>query len=141
MGEYMDKKNNNIVKKLYIKVLIVLFLVSAIIAIGGSVVKERLGYGYVIHSWLDVTYLVAWVLMIGLILIITFTYLNVWLGCIFIPFVLVFAFIWGNIGYSKEIRQGEYIVIETQQLGEKVIRYYKDINIIIMKMHHEEIVL
>ena len=136
----MDKKNNNIVKKIYLKVLMVLFLFSTVIVIGGSVVKERLGYGYVFHSWLDVTYLVAWVLMIGLILIITFSYLNVWLGCIFIPFVLVFAFTWGNIGYSKEIRQDQYIVIETQQLGEKVIRYYEDINIFIMKRHHEEIV-
>ena len=136
----MDKKNNNIVKKIYLKVLMVLFLFSTVIVIGGSVVKERLGYGYVFYSWLDVTYLVAWVLMIGLILIITFSYLNVWLGGIFIPCVLVFAFIWGNIGYSKEIRQDQYIVIETQQLGEKVIRYYEDINIFIMKRHHEEIV-
>ena len=135
----MDKKNN-IAKKIYIKTLIVLFLVSAVIAIGGSVAKQILGYGYVFHSWLDVTYSVAWVLMIGLILIITFTYINVWLGAIFIPFVLGFAFIWGNIGYSKEIRQGEYIVTETQQLGEKAVRYYDNINVFIMKYHHEEYV-
>lgn len=136
----MDKKNNTIAKKRYMKVLIVLFLVSAVIAIGGSVVKQRLGYDYVFHSWFDVTYLVAWVLMIGLILIIPFTYLNVWVGAIIIPIVLIFAFVWANIGYSKEIRQGEYMVTETQQLGEKVIRYYEDINIFIMKRHHEETV-
>lgn len=66
-------------------------------------------------------YLAAWVLMIGLVLIIALSYLNIWFGGILIPFVLCFAFFWGNIGYSKGIRQGEYIVTETQQLGEKVI--------------------
>lgn len=136
----MDKKNNNITKKIYIKILIVLFLVSAVIAIGGNVVKQRLGYDYVFHSWLDSIYSVAWVFMIGLILIITFTCINVWLGGILIPFVLGFAFLWGNIVYSKEIIRGEYIVTETQQLGEKAIRYYEDINIFIMKMHHQEYV-
>ena len=66
----MDKKNDNIAKKMYIKILIVLFSVSAVVAIGGRIVKQILrGYGYVFHSWLSVTYLVAWVLMIGLILI------------------------------------------------------------------------
>ena len=76
----MDEKNDNIAKKIYIKILIVLFSVSSVIAIGGKIVKQILrGYGYVFHSWLNVTYLVAWVLMIGLILIIPFTYLNVWL--------------------------------------------------------------
>ena len=136
----MDKKNNNIVKKIYLKVLMVLFLFSTVIVIGGSVVKERLGYGYVFHSWLDVTYLIAWVLMIGLILIIPFTYLNAWLGGIIIPFVLFVAFIWGTIGYNEEIRKGEYIVTETQQIGEKAIRYYENINIFFMKFHHEEYV-
>ena len=71
----MDKKNDNIAKKMYIKILIVLFSVSAVVAIGGRIVKQILrGYGYVFHSWLNVTYLVAWVLMIGLILIIPFTF-------------------------------------------------------------------
>ena len=37
---------------------------------------------------------------------------------------LIFAFIWANIGYNEEIRQGEYIVTETQQIGEKAVRYY-----------------
>ena len=104
----MDEKNDNIAKKIYIKILIVLFSVSSVIAIGGRIVKQILrGYGYVFHSWLDVTYLIAWVLMIGLILIIPFTYLNVWLGGIIIPFILFVAFIWGSIGYNEEIRKGE----------------------------------
>ena len=141
MGVYMDKKNYNIAKKIYIKILIVLFSVSSVIAIGGKIVKQILrGYGYVFHSWLDVTYLIAWVLMIGLILIIPFTYLNAWLGGIIIPFVLFVAFIWGTIGYNEEIRKGEYIVTETQQIGEKAIRYYENINIFFMKFHHEEYV-
>ena len=56
----MDEKNDNIAKKIYIKILIVLFSVSSVIAIGGKIVKQILrGYGYVFHSWLDVTYLVA----------------------------------------------------------------------------------
>ena len=127
MGAYMDKKNDNIAKKMYIKILIVLFSVSAVVAIGGRIVKQILrGYGYVFHSWLNVTYLVAWVLMIGLILI--------------IPFILFVAFIWGTIGYNEEIRKGEYIVTETQQIGEKAIRYYENINIFFMKFHHEEYV-
>ena len=141
MGAYMDKKNDNIAKKMYIKILIVLFSVSAVVAIGGSVIKPILrGYGYVFHSWLNITYLVAWVLMIGLILIIPFTYLNVWLGSILIPFILFVAFIGGCLGYDKEIKKGKYIVIETQQIGEKAIRYYEDINIFFMKFHHEEYV-
>ena len=135
----MDKKNDTIAKKIYMKILIVIFSVSSVIAIVGRIVKQILqGYGYVFHSWLSVTYLVAWVLMIGLILIIPFTYLNVWLGGIIIPFVLFVAFIWGTIGYNEEIRKGEYIVTETQQIGEKAIRYYENINIFFMKFHHEE---
>ena len=63
----------------------------------------------------------AWVLMIGLILIITFTYLSAWLGGILVPLVLGLALFWGNTGYSKEIKQGQYIVTEIQQLGEKAI--------------------
>ena len=44
----MDKKNDNIAKKMYIKILIVLFSVSAVVAIGGRIVKQILrGYGYV----------------------------------------------------------------------------------------------
>ena len=137
----MDEKNDNIAKKIYIKILIVLFSVSSVIAIGGKIVKQILrGYGYVFHSWLDVTYLIAWVLMIGLILIIPFTYLNAWLGGIIIPFVLFVAFIGGCLGYDKEIKKGKYIVIETQQIGEKAIRYYENINIFFMKFHHEEYV-
>lgn len=134
----MDKRNNNLSKKKYIKILIVLFLVNALIAIGGSVVKQMLGYDYVFHSWLDMTHAVAWVLMIGLVFIIPLIYLNVWLGDIVIPFVLIGAYIWACLGYHKEIRRGEYIVTETQQLGEKAIRYYEDINIFIMKKSHEE---
>ncbi len=136
----MDKKNNNIAKNIYNNILIALFLISAVIAIGCSIVKQSLGRDYVFHSWLEVTHSVSWVLMIGLILIIAFTYLNVWLGGIIIPFVLGFAFFWGSIGYSKEIRQGEYIITETQQLGEIAIRYYENINIFIMKYHHQEYV-
>lgn len=136
----MDKRNENVIKKRYTKILIVLFLISTLIAIGGNMVKEKLGYDYVFHSWLDVTYLISWVLMIGLILVITFTYLNIWFGSVLIPFVLFFAFLWESIGYNKEIKQGEYIVTETQQLGEKAIRYYEDINIFVMKRHHEEYV-
>ncbi len=78
--------------------------------------------------------------MISLVLIIPLSYINVWAGGILIPFVLCIAFFWGIIAYDNEIRQGEYIVIETQQLGERAIRYYKDINIFIMKIHHEEYV-
>ena len=137
MGVYMD---NNTDQNIYIKILIVLFLINSVIAIGGSTIKQRLGNDYVFHSWLNVTYSVAWVLMIGLILIITFTYLSAWLGGILVPLVLVLALFWGNIGYSKEVKQGQYIVTETQQLGEKAIRYYEDINIFIMKKHHEEFV-
>ena len=103
----MDKKNYNIAKKIYMKILIVLFSVSSVIAIVGRTVKQILrGYGYVFHSWLSVTYLVAWVLMIGLILIITLSYLNVWLGSILIPFILFVAFIGGCLGYDKEIKKG-----------------------------------
>ena len=130
----------NTTRKIYIKTLIVIFLVSAVIAIVGSVVKEILGYGYVFRSWLNVTYSMAWVLMIGLILIIAFTYLNVWLGGIFIPFVLGLALFWGFIKYNEEFRQGEYIVTKTQQIGEQAVRYYEDINIFVMKFHHEEYV-
>ena len=141
MGVYMDKKNYNIAKKIYMKILIVLFSVSSVIAIVGRTVKQILrGYGYVFHSWLSVTYLVAWVLMIGLILIITLSYLNVWLGSILIPFILFVAFIGGCLGYDKEIKKWKYIVIETQQIGEKAIRYYENINIFFMKFHHEEYV-
>ena len=141
MGVYMNKKNSNIAKKIYKKILIVLFSVSSVIAIVGRIVKQILrGYGYVFHSWLSVTYLVAWVLMIGLILIITLSYLNVWLGSILIPFILFVAFIGGCLGYDKEIKKGKYIVIETQQIGEKAIRYYENINIFFMKFHHEEYV-
>ena len=39
--------------------------------------------------------------------IVPFTYLNVWLGGIIIPFVLFVAFIWGTIGYNEEIRKGK----------------------------------
>ena len=106
MGAYMDKKNDNIAKKMYIKILIVLFSVSAVVAIGGRIVKQILrGYGYVFHSWLNVTYLVAWVLMIGLILIIPFTYLNVWLGGIIIPFVLFVAFIGELLDTMKKLEK------------------------------------
>ncbi len=133
-------KKNNKTKKIYLKILIILFLVSAVIAIGGNLVKQRLGYYYNFHSWFIVIYEVAWVLMVGLVLIIPFTYLNVWLGGIIIPFVLYIAFLGGGFLYNKEIKQGEYIVTETQQLGEKVIRYYEDINIFIMKKHHEEVI-
>ena len=141
MGVYMDKKNYNIAKKIYMKILIVLFSVSSVIAIVGRIVKQILrGYGYIFHSWLSVTYLVAWVLMIGLILIITLSYLNVWLGSILIPFILFIAFIGGCLGYNEEIKKGKYIVIETQQIGEKAIRYYENINIFFMKFHHEEYV-
>lgn len=136
----MDKQNKNIAKDRYIKILIGLFLVNTAIAIGGSLFKESLGNDYVFHSWLSFTHSVSWVLMIGLIVIMIFTYLNVLLGCIFIPLVLGFAFFWGNIGYSEEIRQGDYIVTETPQLGETAIRYYEDINIFIMKEHHQEYV-
>ena len=137
----MDKKNDNIAKKIYIKILIVIFSVSSVIAIVGRIVKQILeGYGYVFHSWLSVTYLVAWVLMIGLILIIPLTYLNLWLGSILIPFILFAAFIGGCIGYNEEIKKDKYIVIETQQIGEKAIRYYENINIFFMKFHHEEYV-
>ena len=41
---------------------------------------------------------------------------------------------------NEEIRKGEYIVTETQQIGEKAIRYYENINIFFMKFHHEEYV-
>ena len=42
----MDEKNDNIAKKIYIKILIVLFSVSSVIAIGGKIVKQILrGYG------------------------------------------------------------------------------------------------
>jgi H+/Cl- antiporter ClcA len=134
----MDKRKNNLSKKKYIKILIALFLINALIAIGGSEVKQRLGYYYVFHSWLDITHSVAWVLMVGLVLIIPLTCINVWLGGIVIPFILIGVCIGADIGYHKEIRQGKYIVTETQQLGEKAIRYYEDINIFIMKMSHEE---
>ena len=51
----MDKKDN-IAKKIYMKILIVIFSISSVIAIVGRIVKQILqGYGYVFHSWLSVT--------------------------------------------------------------------------------------
>ncbi|MDO4925244.1 MAG: hypothetical protein Q3980_06235 [Turicibacter sp.] len=136
----MSKRNNNLGKKKYIKILLILFFINTLIAIGGSVVKQKLGYDYVFHCWLDVTHSVAWVLMIGLIFIIPLTYLNVWLGSFFIAITLIIAYAYACLNYNEEIQQGEYIVIEIQQLGEKGIYYYKDVNIFIMKRSHEEYV-
>lgn len=56
MGAYMDKKNDNIAKKMYIKILIVLFSVSAVVAIGGRIVKQILR-GYVMFFILVKCYL------------------------------------------------------------------------------------
>ncbi|MCU9807399.1 hypothetical protein LEQ06_03915 [Paraclostridium sp. AKS46] len=41
--------------------------------------------------------------------------------------------------YKKEVKSDQYIVVEVQGLGEKLVFYYNDINKFIMKRSHEEI--
>lgn len=68
---------------------------------------------------------------------ISLTYLNLKLGFVAISFILIAMYFVGGINYKKEFRSGQYIIQEVQQLGEKVIYYYEDVNIFVMKMLHE----
>lgn len=135
-----EKINGKTNKEKYMLVLILLFLVSFTIAILGSIAKQDLGYEYVFHSWMSIVHGFSWTLTIGLAIMISLTYLNIQLGFIVIPFILIAMSLVVGINYTKEVRSGQYIILEVQQLGEKVIRYYEDVNIFIMKRSHEEIV-
>lgn len=136
-GDFMDKSNE---KKRYLTILVGLFVISALIAVVGSLYKGSFGDDYVFHSWLSIIHVISWILTIGLALMIPFTYINVWAGIAVIPFILIILLFGIVLGYDKEIRTDKYIIIETQQLGEKAVRYYEDINPFIMKFSHEKYV-
>lgn len=123
----------------YIKLLIVLLLISLTIAILGSLIKQNLGYEYVFHSWLSAVHMLSWILVFGLIILIPLTYINSYFGIIIIPIILFIMFTAFGFTYKKEVKSDQYIVVEVQGLGEKLVFYYNDINKFIMKRSHEEI--
>ncbi|WP_195336790.1 hypothetical protein [Paraclostridium bifermentans] len=129
-----NKKSNK-----YIKILIVLLLISLQIAIIGSIVKQNLGDEYVFHSWLSTVHMLSWILVFGLMILIPLTYINSYFGIILIPIILFIMLIVVGFNYTKEVKSGQYIVVEVQALGEKLVFYYTDINKFIMKRSHEEI--
>ena len=129
-----NKKSNK-----YIKILIVLLLISLAIAIIGSLIKQNLGYEYVFHSWLSSVHMLSWILVFGLIILIPLTYINSYFGIIIIPIILFIMFTAFGFTYTKEVKSDQYIVVEVQGLGEKLVFYYNDINKFIMKRSHEEI--
>lgn len=124
----------------HIKFLLLLFLCNFLIAIAGTIAKNYLGDGYVFHSWLRSLHIFSWILTVGLVFIIPMAYFNKALSVLILPLILL-ALIYGFVfAYNKESKSGPYIIQEVQCLGEKIIFYYKDVNIFIMKKSHEEII-
>lgn len=132
--------NKNIDKSNYIKILLLMFLVSTLIAITGSISKQRLGYEYVFHSSISVIHMFSWILTVGLAIMISITYLNSGLGLFIVPFILFAMCVVYGFTYEEEVRSGDYIIKEVQGLGEKMIFYYEDVNMFIMKRSHQEII-
>ncbi|MGL5560061.1 MAG: hypothetical protein ACRDC3_13025 [Paraclostridium dentum] len=83
--------------------------------------------------------MLSWILVFGLIILIPLTYINSYFGIIIIPIILFIMFTAFGFTYKKEVKSDQYIVVEVQGLGEKLVFYYNDINKFIMKRSHEEI--
>ena len=134
-----DTANKNIEKSNYLKILILIFLISSVIAITGSIYQQHLGDEYVFRSSIIVIHTFCWILAVGLAIMIPLTYLNSGLGLTIVPFIVIAMFVLCGFTYKEEVRSGEYIIEEVQGLGEKMIFYYEDVNMFIMKRSHREI--
>lgn len=135
MSENKTNENLN-----YMKILILLFVVNFLIAIGGTILNNYLGDGYVFHSWLSALHIFSWILTVGLVFIIPLAYCTNYLSILILPVILLALTFGFGIDYKEEIRSGPYVIQEVQALGEKMVFYYTDVNIFIMKKSHEEII-
>lgn len=82
----------------------------------------------------------SWILTIGLAIMIPLMYLNTALGLFILSLIFFVMYVGFDCIYTEEVKSGPYIVQEVQGLGEKMIFYYEDVNIFIMKRSHEEMI-